>query len=201
MEQCGLALSAWTNIKKEEDRWQNSRSHIFSRKADPKESRSCRRDENNESKQMPGMVADTCNLRRMRVSHRTKSLRPASSQGFSRLCACVHVDTHTHVPRGWRTMSSSISFYFIFLRQGLSLNLEFIRYGRLAGQWAVRIHLPLSTLYSHPISGLIDACHYVWLLLCGFWGSGLRFLCLCGKFWLTKPAVPKTKSLRKRTMN
>lgn len=154
-----------------------------------------------ESKQAPGTVAYTCNLELMRVRHKAKSLRPASSQGFSCLCGCIHVDTYTHVPRGQRTMSFSISFYFIFLRQGLSLNLEFIRYGRLAGQWAVRIHLPLSTYYSHPTSGLIDACHYVLLLLCGFWGSGLRFLCLCGRFWLTKPAVPKTKSLRKRTMN
>lgn len=158
--------------------------------------------EGRESKQMPGLVAHTCNLRLMRVRHKTESSRPALTQGFSCLCGCVHVDNiHTHVPRGQRTMSSSNSFYFIFLRQGLSLNLEFIRYGRLASQWAVRIHLPLSTLYSYPISGLTDAHHYVWLLLCGFWGSGLRLLCSCGRFWLTKPAVPKTKSLRKRTMN
>lgn len=152
-----------------------------------------------ESKQMPGTVAYTCNLELMRVRHKAKSLRPASSQGFSCLCGCVHAD-HIHMYLEARGRCLSL-FHFFFLRQGLSLNLEFIRYGRLAGQWAVRIHLPLSTFYSHPISGLTDACHYVWLLLCGFWGSGLWFLCLCGRFWLTKPAVPKTKSLRKRTMN
>lgn len=60
---------------------------------------------------------------------------------------CAHVSVHVFVcehaePWGKCWKSSSITLYiFFFLRQALSLNLQFAASAGLAGQWALGIHL------------------------------------------------------------
>lgn len=95
------------------------------------------------------------------------SISPVSSLREGRRTCMQHKNVHVCTSmcveaRGWRWMSFSISLHIVFfLRQGLSLNLEFNDSARLAGQEAWRFYC--LCLHDTRITGthLLQLCMYM----------------------------------------
>ena len=72
------------------------------------------------------------------------------------MCTCAHEFTCMWRPEVDTGCLPLIALYLSFLRQGLSLNLNFINGARLDGLWA-----PGNLLYPVPAPGLQTCCFYV----------------------------------------
>lgn len=74
---------------------------------------------------------------------------------------CVHTNGHVHETRGLNQVSSQ-SLPILFLRRGLSLDIEVTDSATLAGQWAIKIVVS-------PSAGIIDTATMP-DFLCGWLG-------------------------------
>lgn len=83
--------------------------------------------------------------------------------------AYVYIPVHFHEGPSGGGQVSSITYYFITLKQGPSLNLEFTISAKLAGQWAPRIctHFPhpsnaeVTIIYSAPTHRAISLVFHI----------------------------------------